>query len=321
MDDDLEAYIAGLNTTLYDRYDEERFRWKFVENPFNLGFVSIVVVEEEATGEPVGFNGFLPLEVRGGDDRFTVVQGCDGFVDRGHRRRGLFQRTIEFMSRELARRGPELLMGFNFSGSTAAARRVGAVHVCDIHRWRLQPGKLEDGSRRPEEVELAPCSVEEVHEAYERWADGTSRLHVHRSLDYLRWRFERSPLREHALELIEAEGSIRGYIVWNLTEDDGRTELQIDDYVLLGSVDLLSGAILELVRRDADLTLLEVRGPMDDALDGVLRGLGFEREPEPLYSLIMRGIHGVERVGDELIRGGVTISQPERWHLTSSDMF
>lgn len=37
-DNDLETYNSGLNIYTYEDYDEEWFRWKFLDNHHNLGF-------------------------------------------------------------------------------------------------------------------------------------------------------------------------------------------------------------------------------------------------------------------------------------------
>ena len=141
-DGDLDFYISGLNRTLYDRYDEGRFQWKFLESPSSLDFVPIAVVVEEGSGKPVGFNSFLPLEVRAKGGDFLAIQGCDGFVDRKHRRKGLFQKTLHFMTVELAGKGPEVLIGFNFAGSTGAAQKAGSSVACDVDRWHLDVSKV-----------------------------------------------------------------------------------------------------------------------------------------------------------------------------------
>ncbi|HUS78950.1 MAG TPA: hypothetical protein VM050_09875, partial [Patescibacteria group bacterium] len=126
QEEDVEPFINGLNVDLWDEYNEDVFRWKFREDPFNLGFTSIAVVEHVPSGRPVAFNSFLPLQVRRGSEVFLVVQGCDGFVDREHRRRGLFQRTLRFLSEEIKGKAPEALIGFNLMEAAGAAHKAGS---------------------------------------------------------------------------------------------------------------------------------------------------------------------------------------------------
>ena len=110
-EDDVDAYIAGLNKALYDEYDEAIYDWKWRRNPNSVGFTSIAVVEHRTDG-PVAFNSFLPMEIRRGAEVFKAVQGCDGFVDENHRRRGLFQKTLIFLERGGTQYQRRVLDGF-----------------------------------------------------------------------------------------------------------------------------------------------------------------------------------------------------------------
>ena len=166
---DLASFIDGLNVDLWDEYDVEVFRWKFREDPFNLGFTSIAVVEHVPTGTPVAFNSFLPLQVRFGEKVFLAVQGCDGFVDREHRRRGLFQRTVVFLSEEMRGRTPEILIYFNLMEAAGAARKAGSELAYDLDKCQIESGAL-GGLVTRRGFELTPIDVEKYHELYEEWA-------------------------------------------------------------------------------------------------------------------------------------------------------
>ena len=323
-EDDLEYYMAGLNRTLYDRYDEERFRWKFRDSPFNLGFVSIAVVEEAESGEPVGFNSFLPLEVRAGPDTFLAVQGCDGFVDMEHRRRGLFQRTLHFMAEELRGRGPEVLIGFNFAGSTGAAQKAGSQVACDVDRWHLDLREIDtDRLRGGEDVSLSGASDEEIHDIYMGWASEETRIHFHRTPEYLRWRFDDPPLRDYMLYKVEVNGVPRGYVATSTAEDeDGLTELSIDDCIPPFSDAMpfpnILGEILGIVD---DVSKVEMHTRHGDLLGEAVGRLGFSAEPEPRYTVIMKAIDNVETRGERIFRGGLELTQIGNWYFTRSDIY
>lgn len=318
---DIDHYISGLNEELYDSYDLRRFKWKFVENPSSLGFVSIVVVEDEATGESVGFNGFVPFEVACGGGRFLAVQGCDGFVYTDHQRRGLFTRTLKFMEAKLSGIGPEVLVSFNFPGSAAAARKAGSAAVCEIDRWGFVLDDLANAARGSgKEVELRTCTVDDIYLIYRKWASATSRLHIRRSMDYLRWRFLMNPLREYEFYRISEGGSVRGYIACGREEDEGSIVMGVDDYILLNDdPDTLVRAVVELARKSKPVDRFELLTIRGISLDRVLRGLGLE--PEPRFTMIMKGIQGVETRGERLFRGDIEVSNALNWHITYSDNF
>jgi hypothetical protein len=320
-DGDLEAYISGLNENLYDLYDERRFRWKFLHNPSSLGFVSIAVAEAP-DGEPVAFNSFLPLRVRVGGEDFTVVEGCDGFVFRGHRRAGLFQETLRFMARELRGRGPEFLMGFNFAGSEGAARKAGSAVGCDVLRWRAKPEEISKQKLGIGDMSVKPAGVDKVQALYEEWASSNSKLHVHRSPEYLSWRFYGSPRRSFELFAIEAGGE-EGYVAVSTdTDDQGSLELSIDDYTpMISRVPVASAVLGHILRLYPDLSEVSALTPSGSALGVTLSGLGFSPDPDVSYSMIIKAIEGLEAKGNKLYRKGLELTDIGNWYITGSDVF
>jgi hypothetical protein len=323
-DGDLDSYISGLNRTLYDRYDEGRFRWKFVESPFSLGFVPIAVVVEGGSGEAVGFNSFLPLEVRAKGGVFLAVQGCDGFVDREHRRKGLFQRTLHFMTEELAGKGPEVLIGFNFAGSTGAAQKAGSSVACDVDRWSLEVGELSvNGFMGRGSVELSPIGVEEAYGIYEAWAGVGSPIHFHRTLEYMKWRFVDSPLRSYQIYGVDVDGIAVGYVVASTAEDEeGVLELSVDDCVPPFSEGIPFPAVLKgILELEEGIGRVEMHTLREASILEDVREMGFTAEPEPRYSVIMKAIDGVENRRERIYRGDVELTRIEGWHLTKSDIY
>jgi len=320
-DRDLEAYISGLNVNLYDLYDERRFRWKFLDNPSSLGFVSIAVAEAPG-GEPVAFNSFLPLRVRARGESFTIVEGCDGFVSRNHRGAGLFQETLRFMARELRGRGPEFLIGFNFAGSAGAARKAGSAIGSDVQRWRAKPEEVSKHRLDADGVTLKPAEVKEVQSLYEEWASSNPKLHVLRSQEYLSWRFLESPRRSYGLFIVEAEDE-EGYIVVSTdTDDQGSRELSIDDYTSMlfkGPVTAaVLGHILRLFPRLSEVSALTPKG---SPLGSNLSCLGFSPDPKVSYSMIVMAIESLETMGNRFYRKGLELTDIGNWHITGSDVF
>ena len=318
-DRDLEAYISGLNENLYELYDERRFRWKFLDNPSSLGFVSIAVAEASG-GELVAFNSFLPLRARIGGEDFLVVEGCDGFVSRGHRGAGLFQETLRFMARELRGSGPEFLIGFNFAGSAGAARKAGSAVGCLVQRWRAKPEEISrlgvDGAS------VKPAGVDEVQALYEEWASTNSKLHVLRSLEYLRWRFLASPRRSYSLFRVEAGGE-EGYVAVSTdTDDQGSLELSIDDYTPLILKEHVTTAVLgHILNLYPDLSQVSALTPSGSTLGSTLSCLGFSPDPEVSYSMIIMAIEELETRVNKLYRKGLELTDIGNWYLTGSDIF
>jgi hypothetical protein len=317
-DDDLGYYIKHLNNSLYTEYDEERFRWKFLGNPFKLDMVPIAMVEEAKTGKLVGFNSFLPLELNTGSTHFPIVQGCDGYIEREHRRKGLFQRTIHFMTEHFSDRIPELLLGFNFVESLGAARKAGSISTASINRWFFKPDQVE--GRLTGSIDIRQINVKRVHEVYQENSRGQV-IHIHRTLEYLEWRFVDSPLRDH--EMYEySGGNTRGYIIISTVRDEkGRKELSIDDYFpLFPDADVFFMVLSEILRRHQNIEVVELYTKNNDVVDREVPKMDLEKDLEPRYTLIMKPIN-LELVEGKVIRDGVNISDIGAWHLTKSDIY
>ncbi len=316
-DSDLDAYMRGLNETLYEEYDEARFRWKMRDNPWSLGFISIAVVEHG--GEPVAFNSFLPLRVRRGDDSFTVIQGCDGFVEPEHRHMGLFQETLRFMFREFADNGPEMLMGFNFSGSTGAAQKVGSTLTGDLHALRARASDLaEESVEGDDAVEFEPCSLDELHSIYTRWAADAAKLHYERTPEYLRWRYSH-PIRRSSFYRIHDAGE-EGYAAVSLERDGASNTLFLEDYTPVAERPrVISALIKRVLGRGEPVNEVYLTAPTCSPVYAAAQLLGFA--PDHLYTLIMRNIRGLEVRERKLFRRGIELTDVSGWHIASSDVF
>jgi hypothetical protein len=317
-EEDLSWYIDGLNKALWSEYNEKVFNWKFRDNPFGLGFTSIAVAEHVPTGIPVAFNSFLPMEVRLRDEFFTVFQGCDGFVDEGHRRQGLFQRTIRFMVEEMGGLGPELLIGFNLVEAAEAAHKAGSSLTYDLDKCTLSGGAFY-GLRDTSGVELEPISVDECHRLYESWAEDSELLHFNRSLKCLRWRIEGNPVRQiQPYRLIRREGP-ESYVVVDEVEEEEHHYLTVNDYPPGQLDDVLPGVLACLNRLHTGITSVEVDTLRGNALEKASNRIGFTAVP--WLKVIMKPINSTDQRGEAVYRGDTELSDVQRWHLAPSDIF
>jgi len=314
---DLPSFIEGLNVDLWDEYSEEVFSWKFEEGPFGLGFTPIAVVEHVPSRRPVAFNSFLPLEVRAGGEVFLAVQGCDGFVDRGHRRRGLFQRTLRFFSEEMPGRGPEALIGFNLVEAAGAARKAGSELAFDLDKCLLKGDALRGLASQA--VELEPISLVELYGLYESWARESGLLHFNRTPGYLAWRVEGHPVRKGLPYRVLRSGKTEGYVVVDLVEEGGGLTMTLNDYnpgLLEGALPMVVSALLGEHR---GVTAVELNTRRGSRLESAAEGCGFE--VLPWYKVIMMALENTRQEGGAVYRGGLEISDMGLWHLTNSDIY
>jgi len=317
-EEDLPSFVEGLNVDLWDEYTEDVFRWKFCEDPFNLGFTSIAVVEHVPTKKPVAFNSFLPLQVRSGSEVFLAVQGCDGFVDRGHRRKGLFQMTLQFLSEEIKGGAPEVLIGFNLIEAAGAARKAGSELTFEIHKCLIEGDALERFVSH-EGVELESINLEEYHTLYEDWAEKSQLLHFHRTLPYLVWRVNKHPARNHQPFRVLCEGETKGYVVVDLMKEHGDLTMTINDYNPGLLEDLLPETLATLLEMHAGVTAVDFNTKRGSHLESTADENGFKAIP--LHTVIMKALNNTRQKGGAVYRGELEISDSQRWHVTNSDIY
>jgi len=320
VDEDLDYYLHHLNNSLYNDYDEDRFKWKFQDNPFRLNIVPIAVVEELKSGKLVGFNSFLSLELNTGSVHFPIVQGCDGYIEKEHRRKGLFQKTIHFMTEYFTGRAPELLLGFNFVESLGAAKKAGSISTASINRWFFKPDQVGERLTRDSDLEFTRSKTGQIHKIYQENSQNEV-IHIRRSLVYLEWRFKRSPLRDY--EIYEYNiGEINGYIIFSTIKDEeGRLELSVDDYFpSFPDADVFFTILNEILQRNQDVEMVELYTMNDDVVDREIPKMGLEKDLEPRYTLIMKPIN-LKLTDGRIIKAGVNLSDIGSWHLTKSDIY
>ena len=315
-EDDVDAYIAGLNKALYDEYDEAIYDWKWRRNPNSVGFTSIAVVEHRTDG-PVAFNSFLPMEIRRGAEVFKAVQGCDGFVDENHRRRGLFQKTLIFLGEEAPRINAEFLMGFNLVEAAGAARKAGSELAYDVNKCFLKPGEIRRGIGQA--VTLEPIKVDTLHKLYMEWALESRLFNLNRSMAYLGWK-----INEHPFKLVQPYGvylggTTIGYLVTDKVTEGEKTTLTINDYNPGLMNKHLGGIVEKLADLHNDITVIEMDTMQGGERQRTARRLGFEIVP--WYQVIMKALHGTTQREGAVYRNGLKLSHIRNWHLAESDIY
>jgi hypothetical protein len=317
MEDDLPFFIGGLNKDLWDDYNEKVFDWKFQKDPYNLGFISIVVIEHIPTNEPIAFNSFLPLQVRAGETIFLCLQGCDGFVDKAHRRKGLFRRSIRFLIQEMRGKAPEILIGFNLVEAAKAAQKAGSEITCDVERLKLDLGSKSKSSTGREFL-MEPVGADEITRLYEKWARESQLIHFHRSRPYFEWRMSH-PVREQHLYGCIVNDDIIGYIVADIVKEKKGQSLTINDYTPGFLEDYFREVVIDLKNLHPDVVSIDLIAREKSVLHEKSMNIGFSSEP--LYKVIMTALNNSKQEAGSVYRGSLEVSNTENWHLTASDVY
>ena len=315
-EDDEDAYIAGLNRNLYNEYDKAIFDWKWRKNPVNIGFIPIAVVEHNKN-DLVAFNSFLPIEIRRGKQIFRAIQGCDGFVEPKHRRRGLFQRTLVFLEEEALRLDAEFLMGFNLIEAAGAAHKAGSKIAYDMNKCFIKPENVRVSHSK--DVNLKLINVETLHRLYLEWAENSRLFNINRTLEYLRWKIKQHPFKKLQPYTVSQNHNIIGYVVTDKVTESEKTTLTINDYNP-GLISKHLGSIVEKLNElNDDLTVIEVDTIQGGERQKTARKLGFKITP--WYRVIMKALKGTEQREGNVYWRSLKLSYIRNWHLAESDIF
>jgi hypothetical protein len=316
-EDDVDAYIAGLNRALYDEYNEDVFEWKWKLNQATVGFTSIAVIEHKMHG-PVAFNSFLPIEIRHKDEVFMALQGCDGFVELEHRRRGLFQKTITFLEEEVEKINAEFLMGFNLVEAAEAARKAGTEMTYNMNKCFLNPRLIRNMSDK-NHIRIEPINVTTLHRLYMGWVINSKLFNLNRSIKYLKWRIEKHPFKKTQPYGVYQQDVLIGYLVTDIVSEGEKTTLTINDYNP-GLINRgLRGILEKLSILYDDVTVIEIDTLQGGIPQKTVERLGFKITP--WYQVIMMALKGTEQREGKVYRKGLKLSNLCNWHLAESDIY
>jgi hypothetical protein len=316
-EEDIDAYIAGLNRALYDEYNEDVYEWKWKQNPVSISFTPIAVVEHNLYG-PVAFNSFLPIEIRRKDEIFIAFQGCDGFVEKEHRRQGLFQKTITFLKEQEESVNAEVLMGFNLVEAAEAARKAGSEIAYNMNKCFLNPKLIETYSHE-NIISLKPIDIKTLHHLYLDWALNSRLFNLNRSIEYLRWRIDKHPFKKTQPFGVYKKDGLVGYLVTDLVTEGEKTTLTINDYNP-GLIDKeLQGIVKTLSTLYCDATVIEIDTVHGGQTQITADRLGFNITP--WYQVIMKALKGTEQKGGSVYRKDLELSHLLNWHMTESDIY
>jgi len=222
---------------------DEKYDWHFLNNPFGLGQIWILM----ADGQPIGTTslGMRPLKL--GQTATTAGVACDLAVNKHHR----FLQPALMLQRALlssARAGVRIVYGVPNSGGASVMKYVGYQEFCSVHRYvrvlrishylqksgkfvAIVPfiGKMADqgfaalhlfGRQRSRSLTQVLPSFDERfdelwnHIASEQWA-----LTV-RDRRFLKWRYLECPLRQYKILglLTEDKSRLLGYLIYYIED-------------------------------------------------------------------------------------------------------
>ena len=222
---------------------DEKYDWHFLNNPFGLGQIWILM----ADGQPIGTTslGMRPLKL--GQTATTAGVACDLAVNKDHR----FLQPALMLQRALlssARAGVRIVYGVPNSGGASVMKYVGYQEFCSVHRYvrvlrishylqksgkfgAMVPfiGRMADqgfaalhlfGRQRSRSLtQVLPCFDERFDELWNHIASEQWALTV-RNRRFLKWRYQECPLRQYKILglLTEDRSRLLGYLIYYIED-------------------------------------------------------------------------------------------------------
>jgi GNAT superfamily N-acetyltransferase len=232
----LEVLRRSLGVTAGQPHTSEFWRWKHFDNPFGPSLILLGRIG----GEVVGVRAYLRWRFCNPSGVIAAYRAVDTATHPDHQRKGVFRQLTLEANRRAEAAGVDLVFNTPNSKSLPGYLSMGwsVVGKPRVYLRLLRPLSLLMGSRlstdRLDAEQVIPggneCRFEEPFT--DRPPLG---LRTQRSLDYLRWRFERHPTV--AYRTIELEGN---RMVVRANHRRGRVEVVVSE-VLGGGRDTASG--------------------------------------------------------------------------------
>jgi GNAT superfamily N-acetyltransferase len=199
----MELLRVSLGERPFER-DEAFWRWKHEENPFGPS----AAIVAEASGRIVGLRAFLRWKWRTGAAIVDAVRAVDTATHPDWRRKGIFRKLTLQLVAQVAAEGSSFVFNTPNRSSRAGYLQMGwrDVRRVPVVAKVLRPMELALGFLRSTNghrdaaravVDAPPVSEllrqPFLEELLARSFQGEPRLHTPRTIEYLRWRYDRIP--------------------------------------------------------------------------------------------------------------------------------
>jgi len=350
-----ESFLDTYGLVFKVPMSREYFHWKYFDNPLAENRPHIIVVEDQCTGDLVGFRGCFFTRLRAGEETFKAMSIGDLMVHPDHRRRGLNRMMIEFLLSEFHNTPYQLYYNFPRKESRMGNLQGGWIDVCPVvdSILILNPHKLVDSidynqvyrmtlpylyniysltrkfqrGRKPKvEVSLRPSSPADLQEIYSKWVKDTDKIHTLRDLKYLEWRFEKMPLANSKYYKITVDDEVKGYLVVT-HKNDATDSIYLADYIILGNDrTVFKEAVKDLIDKYQEKASIITWAFTSSSFRMALQEIGFlESTSYPLNRLINQRffvtrpstLEVSEESAWEML--GRNLMELNSWYLTPSD--
>lgn len=253
--DDKPGFL-DLYSTVFGERSEAWFNWKYVDNPV-IDSPAIYVAESDA-GELIGARPHVAMPLRYGGAQGIGLEPCDTMVHPDHRRQGVFKTMANAAIDSYAAQDYWCFFNFPNEMSRPADEQLGWKSVGELPTWlRINTPSAVAKSLAPPKYHLLGEIADPILNAAQTVVDGlrpsdsdvqrlseppielmaslsvgeaSDRIQLHRSREYLEWRFDR-PDCNYSFYSTGNEFDVGAVLVTATESDDGITTTTIVDAV------------------------------------------------------------------------------------------
>ncbi len=259
---DINDFLELFNTSFGRLMSRDYFDWKYIDNPFRIDKITIIVAKEG--NKLIGARPFMATRLVIDGETVGALQPCDTMVHPEFRLKGVFTLMNRVAIEEFQRTNYKIFYNFpnkySFQGylkcgwetinkttwhwlvlnsnkvfntvlDNYALQKAGALLI-PLFRLKFRLPKL--GSQN---ITVVPTSdLRVLGKVFNEWKGKSSEtIHTARDEKYLNWRFRLHPENEYLFIVAQIEDETKGYFIVNIGEFTGMKRGTISDYLVLNN--------------------------------------------------------------------------------------
>lgn len=186
------AWEKAFKKKVTDAYWKDLWNWRFVNNPLADRTDAAYIMSGD---DVASFVAFSPLYIRQGNTRIKAALGNIGFTHPDHQGKGLYSRMYNALIDKMISEKYQMLIGFdNHNSHYPEVKHLqwSDIAVLNSFSLRLQELSSSQGPGFEEKIENKPLDELALRRMCAVW-QSKGKIHVERSLPYLKWRLLDNP--------------------------------------------------------------------------------------------------------------------------------
>jgi len=259
---DIQSFLDLFETSFGKPMSRDYFNWKYINNPFKIDKIPIIVAEE--TNKLVGARPFMATRLVINGAIVSALQPCDTMVHPEFRGSGVFARMNGAAISEFQMTDYKIFYNFPNKNSIRGYLNCGWETISETAwHWAVLDSKTTfdtifdnytfkklgtllfplsgHGFRMPklgsQNITTEPASdLHVLEKLFDEWkSKNRESIYTNRDENYLDWRFRSHPENEYLIVIAQSGDETKGYFILNIGEFRGMKRGTISDYLVLNN--------------------------------------------------------------------------------------